>query len=564
MVIGLSWAPACGQDIVFGRPFDKPVSSSSSFIEIPANVPGSDVVLLRGGDGQSDCRDPDRHLGRCGVFQECRPLTSTLLPLTTGSVRYLRRSICRFKGGQAIVCCPHDPPRLEATTAAPPSLGDESRPTPPAPTEPGPTAGSGTETATESGAGGEVKPTEPAEVETSTATATEVAATTPAEPEDESAVPPTGTEAPVQVVDAVPGTVQPDASTTSASPEPSSETMAPDADSAGAGADSTTEAAVEAEATAPPAEMNTAPPATTTAVVDSTTPASAGDTTGEPGAGSAEPGQTNGLRLEEDGRGEPVAPPGLDTCGYRNVSANRIIGGRIAEPNAWPWLAALGYEFTENKIEFFCGGALLTDQHVLTAAHCIKPELKTVRLGDHDLFNETEVNTVVEHPVLASFPHQEYNNRTLFHDIAIIKLRTRVKLTDAVHPVCLPIVPEMRELNLVRKTAFIAGWGTTKFKGEASEVLREATVRVHRQQLCKQRYRALRHKIIDNQMCASSKGQDSCQGDSGGPMLFPGRVTTNWYVMGVVSFGLRCGEPRFPGVYTRVVPYLDWITDNLR
>lgn len=83
---------------------------------------------------------------------------------------------------------------------------------------------------------------------------------------------------------------------------------------------------------------------------------------------------------------------------------------------------------------------------------------------------------------------------------------------------------------------------------------------------CGQTFRKAGVNLSDRQLCAGGEsGKDSCNGDSGGPLMH----TTNndsaqWYIEGIVSFGARCGTAGWPGVYTRVNKYLDWIYDNVK
>ncbi|XP_043243267.1 uncharacterized protein LOC122392463 [Amphibalanus amphitrite] len=569
----LLWcAVALGQDIVFQQPTafgSRPVFSDPTVdaaLQLPLDVGGSGAELLRFG-GSFDCRTPDGQLGRCGPLLSCDHMRKALLPLTTARLRFLKKSICRFVGGRPLICCPERPPQLTPTTSAPlffevSRRPPEPTPSPPTPPPPSPSASAG------------LSPVSSTEVASPPAAQ---GTTVPEAPDVEMA------KSEVTGVETAPVASTPEASSVETTPEVSVvETTTPDVASAETsevtGVETTAEE-TKAEMTAPettsvepapevPSE-ETIPEVT---VVETITEASEAVVETAPEASSVETTpEATGVDTAATPEAVPtdgpstIPPPGLDVCGHKLVE--RITGGQESQPNSWPWLAALGYQLERRKIDFLCGGVLITEWHILTAAHCVKEQLKVIRLGDHDLFNDTEVDTVTEHGIAEMMPHEEYNNRTLFNDIAIVKLRTKVDITGTVHPICLPLLPEMRNLELVRQITFIAGWGTTSFKGEASPVLREARVRVHRQQLCKQRYRALRHRLADSQICASAReggeNQDTCQGDSGGPMMMPGVLTPNWYVMGVVSFGFRCGEPRFPGVYTRVTDYLDWIVDHL-
>merc|ERR1711874_46945 len=145
------------------------------------------------------------------------------------------------------------------------------------------------------------------------------------------------------------------------------------------------------------------------------------------------------------------------------------------------------------------------------------------------------------------------------NDIALIKLSRPVNFSSEVLPVCLP----PRTPTYTNKVATVTGWGTTSSGGSTSDVLREVDVRVWSNLECERTQYG--SAIKDTMLCAASQhghgGQDSCQGDSGGPLVFQDGGS-NYDLIGVVSWGNGCGLQNFPGVYTRVSKYLDWIKTN--
>ncbi|XP_055908011.1 venom protease [Eupeodes corollae] len=242
-------------------------------------------------------------------------------------------------------------------------------------------------------------------------------------------------------------------------------------------------------------------------------------------------------------------------CGITTKQFPRIAGGRPAEPDEWPWMAAI---LRHNVPHIHCGGVLITDRTVLTAAHCVHNVLRDdifVRLGEYDfeLFNETRsrdfrVNSIIHH---IDFDAQTYQN-----DIALLRVERPALFNTYIWPICIPPPGE----NWEGWNAIVTGWGTLFFSGPHSKVLMEVSVPVWKQNVCEKLFV---ERIDDTLLCAGAAegGRDSCQGDSGGPLMaqLPNR---RWVVIGLVSWGLRCGETNRPGLYTRIDKYLSWILEN--
>lgn len=112
-------------------------------------------------------------------------------------------------------------------------------------------------------------------------------------------------------------------------------------------------------------------------------------------------------------------------CGFSNVTHNRVVGGEPALQGAWPWMALIGYKDALDETSFKCGGSLITKGHVLTAAHCLKSTLSSVRLGEHDLSTNDETRHVdIDVAKAAVYPN--YDKKDGHSDLAILTLASDV------------------------------------------------------------------------------------------------------------------------------------------
>lgn len=211
-----------------------------------------------------------------------------------------------------------------------------------------------------------------------------------------------------------------------------------------------------------------------------------------------------------------ISPRQYQSGKYGLPMPQRIIGGGPTDPHEYPYQVALTY-----YDYFFCGGSLITRQHVLTAAHCtdlmfefgVGPEFQ-VLIAEHDLGTENDcaysvgVQEIIQHP--------GYNSSSFDMDFSIIVLEERVSCSAFVSPVCLPEDEDPPELyENVRAVAI--GWGTTNAtSGEMPDLLQHVGVETYKNEDCGQ-YEF--DWITDNMICAGSDGKDSCYGDSGGPLL---------------------------------------------
>ncbi|CAG9855116.1 unnamed protein product [Phyllotreta striolata] len=257
-------------------------------------------------------------------------------------------------------------------------------------------------------------------------------------------------------------------------------------------------------------------------------------------------------------------------CGISNTTNYRVVGGVPAKLNEVPFIAILGYrnQKNPNTPKWLCGGSLITYRHVLTAAHCVnnRNDLYVVRLGDLNLFDDNDGAFPENIEISHSKVHENYSPVNYTNDIAIVTLQRRPKNPN-VWPVCIPNQQPLISNNFVKYQAMVAGWGALYFNGPSSATLQLAQIPVVDQGKCITAF-ANKAVIDDRIICAGRADgkQDACQGDSGGP-LFWGTISgevIRYYQIGVVSYGFRCAEVGYPGVYTRVTKFINWIENNIK
>uniref|UniRef100_A0A1W7RA07 Serine proteinase n=1 Tax=Hadrurus spadix TaxID=141984 RepID=A0A1W7RA07_9SCOR len=285
--------------------------------------------------------------------------------------------------------------------------------------------------------------------------------------------------------------------------------------------------------------------------------------------------------LRNDRTETPVTVPDRDRvtsvtgCGKRTIPKDasrspQIAGGRISLPSAWPWMISI-HRSNFGIESFLCGGTMVNVRYILTAAHCfgrngndrrkIPTSRFVIRVGSN--INEEGV----AHRIKNIIVHEDYKVGQHYNDLAAIEVTELIKLSPMVQPICLPS-SEMQGRQLVGRNVTVIGWGDQSFGGIRDRKLREVNISVIDRQQCDESYSvlsslAIPRGITSQFLCAGDVkgGKDACQADSGGPLMMH---SSDWTIVGIVSFGYGCAQKGYPGVYTQVASYLQWIKDNTR
>ncbi|XP_015928310.2 acrosin isoform X1 [Parasteatoda tepidariorum] len=230
-----------------------------------------------------------------------------------------------------------------------------------------------------------------------------------------------------------------------------------------------------------------------------------------------------------------------------NAVFDRIVGGRKAKENEFPWMASLQVR-TSSGLFHTCGAVLITKEWLVTAAHCIKKystDSYRIMIGSSTLKPALEENIYIIDTIVIK---SDFNAKNLDNDICLIQITP-------------PVTKPMDFLLLsndppeVNNSAIVIGWGSlSEEEKTASNDLQAAVVGMISFDECLHYF-----SLTDSMMCAGyiPGGIDACQGDSGGPLL-------QWrneeaYLIGIVSWGVGCAKPNAPGVYTNISFYKSWI-----
>ncbi|XP_047635953.1 prostasin isoform X1 [Phacochoerus africanus] len=252
------------------------------------------------------------------------------------------------------------------------------------------------------------------------------------------------------------------------------------------------------------------------------------------------------------------------SCGIVPQAQGRITGGSNSDPGQWPWQVSINYNG-----DHVCGGSLVSDQWVLSAAHCFPRDHSTsgyeVKLGAHQLDSYSSSMTV--RTVAQVVSHPSYLQEGSQGDIALLQLNSPVTFSRYIWPICLPAANASFPNGL---QCSVTGWGhvAPSVSLQRPRTLQQLEVPLISRETCNCLYNIDAkpdepHFIQQDMLCAGyvKGGKDACQGDSGGPLSCP--AGGHWYLAGIVSWGDACGAPNRPGVYTLTSTYASWIQHNV-
>ncbi|XP_048833614.1 transmembrane protease serine 9-like [Brienomyrus brachyistius] len=235
----------------------------------------------------------------------------------------------------------------------------------------------------------------------------------------------------------------------------------------------------------------------------------------------------------------------LPTLVHTDSSRGEIINGKKAVKNSLQYMASIQLDG-----KHYCGGFLISEKFILSAAHCDKPGNISVILGTHNI----KSNQGIRVSVVKTYKPTDYKDAGSGNDIMLLQLSKPVKYSKTIKHAAIPTTDNTIKANTA---CHVAGWGSVKMRGEAADILQVAEIATIDVNECRKLWRNQRRELPAKIICAGGYKTKSgaCQGDSGGPLV------CNGMARGIVSFNFHknCDYPNVPNVYTNVSKFLPWI-----
>uniref|UniRef100_A0A2A4K714 Peptidase S1 domain-containing protein n=1 Tax=Heliothis virescens TaxID=7102 RepID=A0A2A4K714_HELVI len=249
---------------------------------------------------------------------------------------------------------------------------------------------------------------------------------------------------------------------------------------------------------------------------------------------------------------------------FENGYPTVVVGGLDVDLYRYPHMALLGFGQDESSASWLCGGSLISETFVLTAAHCRSSHsLGPVRFVAMGILKRSEpeerwqvftITRVITHP--------DYAPPSKYHDIALLELSRPITYSKEVFPACIDVG------GGPHSSAAATGWGKLGKNSPLADNLQEVNLEEFSASECRRHFpphrllkRGYMHKM---QMCyggdAETEPRDTCEGDSGGPLQVVSELSKCLRtIIGVTSYGRACGYAGVAGMYTRVHHYVPWI-----
>ncbi|XP_059183728.1 coagulation factor X [Centropristis striata] len=232
----------------------------------------------------------------------------------------------------------------------------------------------------------------------------------------------------------------------------------------------------------------------------------------------------------------------------------RIVDGEDCPPGECPWQALLLNEDDRG----FCGGTILNEYIILTAAHCMnETRFIYVKLGEFDVLVDHGNEAI--HQVETIMTHNRYRPNTYNNDIALIKLTEPIKFSRYILPACLPQQDFAEKVLMRQPNGMVSGFGRLGEGRSTSTILQRLTMPYVDRLTCKE---STQMRISPQMFCAGydTIAKDACQGDSGGPHVTP--YGNTYFITGIVSWGEGCARRGKYGIYTQVSKFIGWIREG--